>query len=312
MLFGSAFSAYATALALDGGTLVIVPGRINRRAQQQRADRPGSRRDRARHRDDRRRADRDGRLLVRPAARREVAAMSMSAVVPARRRRSLITAPKRAAGAASSPRRERPRAWRVVDPGAGGDLLPGAAALQHQVQPDQQQRQLRPQQLHGRSSTARRCATRCSCRSRSPRSRRSSWSLLMLPTAVLVRLKLPKLTILMEAITILPIVVPPIVLAAGLVATCRASAPLWLVKLFFNHPLTVPDADLHGAGDAVRVPRRSTTALRAIDLHTLVDASRSLGAGWITHDVARDPAERPDRRARRHVPDDRDGASARS
>jgi putative spermidine/putrescine transport system permease protein len=29
MLFGSAFSAYATALAIDGGTLVIVPGRIN-------------------------------------------------------------------------------------------------------------------------------------------------------------------------------------------------------------------------------------------------------------------------------------------
>jgi putative spermidine/putrescine transport system permease protein len=29
MLFGSAFSAFATALALDGGTLVIVPGRIN-------------------------------------------------------------------------------------------------------------------------------------------------------------------------------------------------------------------------------------------------------------------------------------------
>jgi putative spermidine/putrescine transport system permease protein len=29
MMFGSAFSAYATALALDGGTLVIVPGRIN-------------------------------------------------------------------------------------------------------------------------------------------------------------------------------------------------------------------------------------------------------------------------------------------
>ncbi len=29
MLFGSAFSAYATALALDGGTLLIVPGRIN-------------------------------------------------------------------------------------------------------------------------------------------------------------------------------------------------------------------------------------------------------------------------------------------
>ncbi len=41
---------------------------------------------------------------------------------------------------------------------------------------------------------------------------------LVFPTAVLVRLKLPKLTILMEAITILPIVVPPIVLAAGTAA----------------------------------------------------------------------------------------------
>lgn len=29
MLFGSAFSAYATALALDGGTLLFLPGRIN-------------------------------------------------------------------------------------------------------------------------------------------------------------------------------------------------------------------------------------------------------------------------------------------
>jgi putative spermidine/putrescine transport system permease protein len=29
MLFGSAFSAFATAYALDGGTLGIVPGRIN-------------------------------------------------------------------------------------------------------------------------------------------------------------------------------------------------------------------------------------------------------------------------------------------
>ena len=50
----------------------------------------------------------------------------------------------------------------------------------------------------------------------------------MLPTVVLVRLKLPKLTLLMEGVTVLPIVVPPIVIAAGL-AQLQGSAPEWLV-----------------------------------------------------------------------------------
>ena len=42
MLFGSAFSAFATALALDGGTLVVPAGQDQLRAVQQRAHRPGS------------------------------------------------------------------------------------------------------------------------------------------------------------------------------------------------------------------------------------------------------------------------------
>ena len=102
--------------------------------------------------------------------------------------------------------------------------------------------------------------------------------LLVFPTAVLVRLKLPKLTILMEAITILPIVVPPVVLAAGLLQM-KETAPLWLVNAFFNHPLTI----LTPMYVVLAMPlmyRAVDTGLRSIDLHTLVDASRSLGAGW--------------------------------
>ena len=78
--------------------------------------------------------------------------------------------------------------------------------------------------------------------------------LLVFPTAVLVRLKLPKLTIVMEAITILPIVVPPVVLAAGLLQM-KETAPLWIVNDFFNHPADDPDADVRGPGDAADVPR---------------------------------------------------------
>jgi putative spermidine/putrescine transport system permease protein len=103
---------------------------------------------------------------------------------------------------------------------------------------------------------------------------------LLLPTVVLVRLKLPKLTLLMEGITILPIVVPPIVIAAGL-AQLQGSAPTWLVHLWFNHPLT----GLTPTYVVLAMPfsyRAFDTGVRAIDLRTLVDASRSLGASWFT------------------------------
>jgi putative spermidine/putrescine transport system permease protein len=102
---------------------------------------------------------------------------------------------------------------------------------------------------------------------------------LMLPTVVLVRLRLPRLTLLLESATVLPIVVPPIVLAAGL-AQLQGSAPLWLVKLWFDHPLT----GLTPIYVVLALPftyRAIDTGLAAIDLRTLVEASRSLGASWL-------------------------------
>jgi putative spermidine/putrescine transport system permease protein len=104
--------------------------------------------------------------------------------------------------------------------------------------------------------------------------------LLMLPTVILVRLRFPKLTFLMEVITILPIVVPPIALTAGL-QQMQQTAPLWIVNLLFNHDLTaLPPFYL--IFSLPLLYRSIDTGVRAIDLHTLVDASRSLGSGWIS------------------------------
>lgn len=103
---------------------------------------------------------------------------------------------------------------------------------------------------------------------------------LMLPTVVWVRLRRPKLTLLLEGITLLPIVIPPVVVAAGLEELQR-NAPSWVVSLFFNHALT----GLTPFYVVLAMPftyRALDTGVRSIDLRTLVDASRSLGASWFT------------------------------
>ena len=103
---------------------------------------------------------------------------------------------------------------------------------------------------------------------------------LMLPTVVWVRLRRPKLTLLLEGVTLLPIVIPPVVVAAGLEQMQR-TAPSWVVSLLFNHALT----GLTPFYIVLAMPftyRALDTGVRAIDLRTLVDASRSLGASWFT------------------------------
>lgn len=102
--------------------------------------------------------------------------------------------------------------------------------------------------------------------------------LLMLPTVVWVRLKKPQATTAMELVTLLPIVIPPVVMAAGL-EQFELVAPQWVIKDVFNHPLT----GLIPFYVVLAMPftyRAIDTGVRAIDLHTLVDASRNLGASW--------------------------------
>lgn len=95
---------------------------------------------------------------------------------------------------------------------------------------------------------------------------------LMVPTAIYVHLRLPKVRRVMDGITVLPIVIPPIVLIVGVLAI----APSWLKAT--PYLLALEYAVL-----AMPFMYRSLDAgLRAIDLATLVDASRSLGGGFLT------------------------------
>jgi putative spermidine/putrescine transport system permease protein len=93
---------------------------------------------------------------------------------------------------------------------------------------------------------------------------------LMLPTTVYVHLRLPRLRRLMEGITILPIVIPPVVLIVGVLQVAPGflkSTPYLLALLYVV--LAMPFAY-----------RSFDAGLRALDLQTLVEASHSLGAGW--------------------------------
>lgn len=101
--------------------------------------------------------------------------------------------------------------------------------------------------------------------------------LLMLPTVVWVRLKKPKATTVMEFTTLLPIVIPPVVMAAG-IQQYEVNAPSWMLK-YIDHA----QSGLIPFYVILAMPftyRAIDTGVRAIDLHTLVDASRNLGASW--------------------------------
>lgn len=93
---------------------------------------------------------------------------------------------------------------------------------------------------------------------------------LMVPTAVYVHLRLPGLRRLFDGITILPIVIPPVVLIVGVlqIAPRRLKSTPYLLALEYA-VLAMPFAY-----------RSLDAGLQAIDLKTLVEASRSLGGGW--------------------------------
>jgi putative spermidine/putrescine transport system permease protein len=102
--------------------------------------------------------------------------------------------------------------------------------------------------------------------------------LIIVPTAFWVRLKLPWLRPYIEFITLLPFVVPPIILVFGLLNT-------------YSHPPfrltasnTGSDVLLVAAYVILSFPymyRAVDSGLRTIDVRTLTEASQSLGAGWV-------------------------------
>jgi putative spermidine/putrescine transport system permease protein len=101
--------------------------------------------------------------------------------------------------------------------------------------------------------------------------------LIIVPTAFWVRLKVPRWRPIIEFITLLPFVVPPIVLVFGLVNTySRPPVPLTNTDLGSNILLVAAYVIL----SFPYMYRAVDTGLRAIDVQTLTEASQSLGAGW--------------------------------
>jgi putative spermidine/putrescine transport system permease protein len=104
--------------------------------------------------------------------------------------------------------------------------------------------------------------------------------LIVTPTAFWVRLKMPRLRPLIEFITLLPLVIPPIVIVFGYIRLYNTSSYLPLtgsalgtdILLMFGYAtLALP-----------YMYRAVDTGLRTIDVRTLTEAAQSLGAGWFT------------------------------
>lgn len=104
--------------------------------------------------------------------------------------------------------------------------------------------------------------------------------LLVVPTAYWVRLKLPFLRPYIEFITLLPLVIPAIVIVFGYIRLYNTSSWLPLtgttmgtnILLMFGYAiLALP-----------YMYRAVDTGLRTIDVATLTEAAQSLGAGWGT------------------------------
>ena len=101
---------------------------------------------------------------------------------------------------------------------------------------------------------------------------------LMVPTAFWVRLRIPRARPYVEFITLLPFVIPPIVLVFGLLQTY--SRP----PLPFTHTDIGSTALLVCGYVVLSFPymyRAIDTGLRAMDIQSLTEASLSLGAGWL-------------------------------
>lgn len=104
--------------------------------------------------------------------------------------------------------------------------------------------------------------------------------LLVVPTAYWVRLKLPRWRPVIEFITLLPLVIPAIVVVFGYIRLYNTSS--WLP---LTGSTTGTNLLLVCGYTMLALPymyRAVDTGLRSIDVATLTEAAQSLGAGWVT------------------------------
>ena len=99
--------------------------------------------------------------------------------------------------------------------------------------------------------------------------------LLLVPTMIWVRLRVPGLSRTVEFLCLLPLTVPPLVIVVGI-----SNVYTWVNYLFGESPRVLTFAYV-----ILVLPyayRSIDSALQAIDVTTLAEAARSLGASWLT------------------------------
>ena len=104
--------------------------------------------------------------------------------------------------------------------------------------------------------------------------------LLVVPTAYWIRLKLPRLRPIVEFLTLMPLVIPAIIIVFGYLRLYNSSS-----FLPFTSSARATDLLLVFAYVTLALPymyRAVDTGLRAIDVRSLTEAAQCLGAGWPT------------------------------
>ena len=96
---------------------------------------------------------------------------------------------------------------------------------------------------------------------------------LLIPTVVWIHLRVPKLKRVFESISLLPLVIPSVVVTLGVITSFKS-----LPNIIMGTPVILA---LEYVILALPYSYRTfDSAVQAIDLKTLVDAGQSLGAGW--------------------------------
>jgi len=104
--------------------------------------------------------------------------------------------------------------------------------------------------------------------------------LLVVPTSYFMQLRLPKLRPIVEFITLMPLVIPAIVIVFGYLRLYNTSSilPLTATQQSTNLLLAFSYVTLA----LPYMYRAVDTGMRAIDVRTLTEAAENLGAGWGT------------------------------
>ena len=96
---------------------------------------------------------------------------------------------------------------------------------------------------------------------------------LLIPTVISIHLRVPKLKRVFESISLLPLVIPSVVVTLGVITSFKG-----LPNIIMGTPVILA---LEYVILALPYSYRTfDSAVQAIDLKTLVDAGQSLGAGW--------------------------------